>query len=358
MDKNITFIVSHLGLGGAERVISVLANKLVNLGFNVSIIFLFSDKQDYELDYKINCIKIKSRYKFKMLRLLDIFQQLLNNLKAQGKTTIISFLIHPIVFAVPAAKLTRNKVIVSERTDPNNDPGSAIKRKVRNTVFTFADKVVLQTQDAYDYFSPRIQKKSSIIANPVKEDLPVPYTGVRKKEIVAVCRLNPQKNLKMLIEAFYLLVNDFPIYSLKIYGEGEQEEELKEFVRKLDLTDKVYFKGFNRDIHNMIHDASMYVSSSNYEGISNSMLEAMALGIPSIVTDCPIGGAKMVVKNGENGILVPVGNTNALYKAMRSIIENKELANTISKNSVSIRKEFSIENISKKWIRVIDNINQ
>lgn len=357
MKRNITFIVSHLGLGGAERVISVLANKLVNVGFNVTIIFLFSGKQDYDLDENIECIKIESRSKLKVFRLIDIFQQLIRILKSKGKTIIISFLIHPIVFAVPAAKLTGNKVIISERTDPNNDPGTPIKRKIRNLVFTFSDLVVLQTHDAYDYFSRKIQKKSNIIANPIKDDLPSRFTGVRKNEIVAVCRLNPQKNLKMLIQAYYLLEKDYPQYILSIYGEGEEEEELKELVSKLELSDKIHFKGFYRDIHSRIIDAAMYVSSSNYEGISNSMLEAMALGIPSIVTDCPIGGARMVIKNGENGILIPVGDINALYNSMKFVIENKEFAKNISKQSVKIREEYSTENIIKQWVVVIDKLS-
>ena len=110
---------------------------------------------------------------------------------------------------------------------------------------------------------------------------------------------------------------------------------------------------WNVKLKHLMIDATMYVSSSNYEGISNSMLEALGMGIPTIVTDCPVGGARMVINNGLNGVLVPVGDTNAFYLAMKKIIEDKEFARSISKEAVKISKVYPIEIISKEWIEVI-----
>ena len=102
-------------------------------------------------------------------------------------------------------------------------------------------------------------------------------------------------------------------------------------------------------------DASIYVSSSNYEGISNSMMEALAMGVPTVCTDCPIGGAALMIKNNINGILIPVNDEEALYKAMEKIIENKEFTEKISSNAIKIKEEYSIEKIVNKWEELINN---
>ena len=99
----------------------------------------------------------------------------------------------------------------------------------------------------------------------------------------------------------------------------------------------------------------MFVSSSDYEGMSNSMLEAMAMGLPCVCTDCPAGGARAVIKDGENGLLTPVGDSHALYLAMKKIAENPGLANKLSQNSVKIRNKQSVDKIIKKWMELIDD---
>lgn len=86
------------------------------------------------------------------------------------------------------------------------------------------------------------------------------------------------------------------------------------------------FEGFRNDVHEKIADATMFVMSSDYEGLSNALLEAMAMGLPCISTDSPPGGARMVIRNGQNGLLVPVGNKEKLMEAMDSIAANAEMA--------------------------------
>ena len=111
--------------------------------------------------------------------------------------------------------------------------------------------------------------------------------------------------------------------------------------------------GFAEDIHQKMLDAMLYVSSSDYEGISNSMLEALGMGVPTIATDCPVGGARMVIQNGVNGLLVPVKDANALYNAMKRIIEDKNFMEMISKEATKILKKYPLEKISQKWIEVM-----
>ena len=97
----------------------------------------------------------------------------------------------------------------------------------------------------------------------------------------------------------------------------------------------------------------MYVSSSDYEGISNSMLEAMAIGMPVVCTDCPIGGAKATIKDGENGLLVPIKDADALYMGMKKVIEDKALADKLSHNAAKLRDELSLDKITDRWIELL-----
>ena len=220
-------------------------------------------------------------------------------------------------------------------------------------VYNLPDKIVFQTPDAMAHYSKSIQKRGVVIPNPVSPYLPQRFEGERTKEIVAMGRLAAQKNFKMMIDAFAMLVKEHPEYKLIIYGKGPQQDMLEQRIRELSLEDKVLLPGFVTDIHDKILKSAMYVSSSNYEGISNSMLESLGMGIPSVVTDCPVGGAKMFVRNDENGVLVPVGDVDAFYEGMKKIAEDKDFAEKISKNAVKIREELDADRICKKWLDLV-----
>ena len=124
----------------------------------------------------------------------------------------------------------------------------------------------------------------------------------------------------------------------------------------MSLDDKVVLKGFSNNVHKEIVNAMMYISSSDYEGISNSMLEAMAIGLPTICTDCPIGGARQVIKSQDNGILIPIGDVSALTNAMFKIVENKDFRDFLSTNAIKVRQIYDMENICREWEKVLNEI--
>ena len=226
--------------------------------------------------------------------------------------------------------------------------------------FSKADGIVFQSPDAQKWYLENTPVKGTVIFNPVKPDLPEPYCGERKKRIVNFCRISAQKNLLMLADAFALFHKDFPDYELDIIGDavGNDVEgyvdAVNEKIRNNGCENCIHILPSRRDIHEYIKDYAMFVSSSDFEGMSNSMLEAMALGLPVICTDCPAGGARAVIRNGENGILTPVGDANALYLAMKNLAENPDFAETLGKNAVKIRTEQSVEKIIEKWMDIIN----
>lgn len=354
--KNITFFIESLSNGGAERVTSVLANELYYNNYTVNLIVLNKKKNEYFLDNNINKFYIKKEISsFRIVRVLRRIININNLINKLGSDVIISL-------SMPSTNLNliisliarRKRVVLSERNDPNSFPKSKLSRIVRNLTYKLSDALVFQTNDAKNYFSKSIREKGIIIPNPIIERLPDLYQGERKKEIVNFCRLDEQKNLTMLIDSFAKIKKEYPDYSLSIYGEGELKNKLITYVNNHRIKD-VYFHGHSTDIHNRIKDCAMFVSSSDYEGISNSMLESLAIGLPTICTDCPIGGARMFIQPYKNGLLVPIGDTNTLYSAMKLLIENQDLSKNIARNAVRIREELSISNIIVKWIDIIES---
>jgi glycosyltransferase involved in cell wall biosynthesis len=348
----VSFIITNLSSGGAERVLSIVANYFAQQNIDVQIIAVQDNSIDYPIDKRIRYVYTERKLKkpFAIIeRILDIRRHI------KDSDVVISFLWHINVYTILATRFLNKKVIISDRSDPANEVINATKLQqlARDIFYYFPERIVFQMPGAKSYYSSKIQEKGLIIPNPISPYLPDPYTGIRRKEIVAVCRLAPQKNIKMTIDAFDLLYKDHPDYTLTIYGDGELREELEIYVEKLSLQGVISFPGFTKNVHEKIIDSAMYISSSDYEGISNSMLEALAIGLPSVVTDCPVGGAKMFVKNNENGILIPTGDTNALHEAMKRIIEDTGFAEKLSKNALKLREELSPAIICQRWLELL-----
>jgi glycosyltransferase involved in cell wall biosynthesis len=356
MVKKVIFVSNFVGNGGAGRVMSLIANYFSENHINVTICSFSDDYDTYPINKNINNILMKPKYKRNNIAALKKIKRILLLRKVfrnNPGATIISFEYFVNMQTIIAAFLLKNRVIISER----NDPSQLNKRKhmkiARDILYLFADLLVCQTKDAKHYFSKYIRKKTIIIPNPISSNLPERYTGIRKKEIVNFCRIEPQKNLSMMIDAFRLLQEEYPDYILSIYGDGSDRAKIFNYINKIHLSDKVKIHDFTFDIHSKIYNCSIFVSSSNYEGISNSMLEAMGMGLPSVVTDCPCGGARMFIKSYENGILVPVGDTKAFYLAMKYIIENPEEAEKMSEKATEIKEKLAPDKIYIKWMEVL-----
>lgn len=351
--KNIIFVIENLTYGGAERVTTILANYFSSKSdYNVKVI-MFSNEINYDVSDKIEIKIINAPGNNKILNNILHAQKVKQEIvKLDNIQTVVS-LSCPATNFYLALSLARahkkTKLILSERNAPMFYPNSKIGRLFRNISYHFADCVVFQTTRAKNYFSQSIVKKGTVISNPIREDLPEAFCGEPKRNIVNFCRLHPQKNLSLLIEGFAIFVENHPDFTLSIYGDGPQKNDLKRKIAELKIDNKVNIYDFTNDIHSIIVDSYMFVSTSNYEGISNSMIEAMAIGIPVICTDCPAGGAADMIKSGKNGILIEVNNLSQLVSAMNQLADDKELRREISKESVKIRKKLAVQEICKEW---------
>lgn len=342
----IVFVIPDMPGGGTERVVALLANEYCSRGIEVAILLFAGHETAYPLDKRIEIVSVGNpsggRFAARIERLRRMRRYYAENEGCQ----IWAFSVMGAVFSVIAALGQKHFFLVSERNDPNKYD----HRRIRNLAYRFADVIVCQTPDAVRQFPKGIGRKAVVIPNPVDVGGLQPYEGVRDKRIVAVGRLEPQKNHKLLIHAFAGFVRNHAEYTLEIYGKGELEEELTTLSRTLGIEKSVLLRGFSGRVKEEINSAAMYVLSSDYEGISNSMLEAIALGIPVIATDCPIGGSGMYIEDGVNGLLVPVGDEEAMTAAMNRIADDEELSASISVEGRKLREKNRVEQIADRFL--------
>lgn len=345
--NKIVFVVPDMAGGGTEKVITLLANEYAARGMEVGILTFAGNEYAYPLDERVEtysaAMPSDGSFSVRVKRLLNMRQYFKKNKGCR----IFSFSTIGTGYVVLSTLFMKRDMLVSERTDPQ----TCDHKPYRNFFYRFAKCLVCQTPDGVSCFPKSIQRKACVIGNPVSEGLAPVYTGNRKKEIVTAGRLQPVKNQRMLIDAFAEFVKKYEDYTLHFYGKGPLEEELKKQVKDLGLEETVFFHGFSSKVDEDIREAGMFVLSSNYEGVSNSMVEALALGLPVIATDCPIGGCRMYIEPEVNGLLVPVGDKKALAAAMCRLAEDEKLAMRMSENAAKVREEYSIQKIANLMLQ-------
>ncbi len=397
--KKILMVMPVMKGGGAERVAALLLNEFHKNSFECEFLLTSSKVEECiirdlceDIPLASLCTSLKVNVIEKIIyKLLRIFSSIIcktleafkinvpsffaymsfvsdyhaeikamrKKLKNEPETTVISFLLPSIPITLLALRGLKNRIIISERGDPKQTLKKRYGYNFIKKYYQRADAVVFQTDDAKNAYPENISKKGTVIFNPIKSDLPEPFLGERNKNITTFCRISHQKNLPMLVEAFSRLHTVHADYRLCIIGDTYNAsdekvlKETKERIGLLGISDYVDLLPFNKDVHKDIISDAMYVNSSDHEGMSNAMLEAMAIGMPVVCTDCPIGGAAAVIENGKNGLLVEVGNSEEMYRAMKKIVENKELADKLSHNASEIRNKLSLDNIARKWMELL-----
>ena len=357
--KKLLFVAATLGGGGAERVMLNLVNECQEKGNEVVVLRTSSKGKidaEYNLNKNINVISFDSKYKNKGLRVIDKLIQFRKTFKKYKGYTIISFLPDINIYSIIASRGLKNRIVVSERNDPNREPANKIIRMVRDWIYKYVDYIVFQTYDAQKYFPEKIQKKSIVIPNPLNlKELPLDQQhSFDNNKIIMVCRVKPQKNIAMLINAIDDIKYCLDGTKVEIYGDGNlYRDRMKDMVKEKGLDKVIKFMGPSSDVYSKMLESTIYISTSHYEGLSNTMLEALALGVPSIVTDCPIGGAKMFITNNENGILVPCDDYKNLGEEILRLLNDRSLQEKFSVNSIKIRKQLDLNIIADKWLEVL-----
>ncbi len=398
--KKILLVMPHMIGGGAERVGSLLMNAFDKRGYSTEVL-LTSDRQGdvvrcdlgdetaltllpEELPAESAGDKIKYGVLLKLwaqvfcnlfellrrpvpadLAKASLFVQyrreiawLRAKLKKEPETAVIAFLQPAIPIALLAARGLPNRVIFSERGNPERLMKKRYGRKFIEKYYLRADAAVFQTGAARDVYPAAVAAKGAVIPNPLKPGLPEPYAGPREDRVVTFCRISADKNLPLLVEAFARFRETHPTYTLRIFGDAagddgkKTERELRDLIRARGLEHAAAMLPFRPDVHNEILRDAMYVNSSDTEGMSNAMLEAMAIGLPCVCTDCPVGGARAAIRDGENGLLTPVGDADAMVRAMTRIADDPELSGRLSAEAAKMSGRLSTDAVAEQWVKL------
>ena len=350
---HIVFFIGRMVRGGAERVIYILANNYAKKGWDVDIALLLKNEVDYNqfpLDKSIRIIDLSesdSSYIRNAFKWIKSIRAYVNHTKPN---CIVSF-----VGRINALVLTSTiglhvPVIVSERNDPRHDGRGRIMQAYCSLIYQRAAAVIFQTEYEKSCFSNSLNKKSYVIPNPVSVSN---VGGIKPNpfEISTAGRLEPQKNHKMLIDAISIVKETHPAVRCEIYGEGSLQYELEERIKQLGLENHVHLPGTKTDINMLVSRSSIFVMTSNYEGLSNALIEAMMLGKACITTDyC---GSTELIHDNENGLIVHRGEARELADKIIKLFEDGDLRSKLSINAKKTAEKYNSKTVLKDWERTI-----
>lgn len=346
----ILFLVPQLGQGGAERVTASLCDYFVGRGAKVSVLMTHGMERSYPVDGRVRVFSLGvsgGRLAGFVRRLVGI-----RTFLAESRPDVVVSLECCFRQLCHLRVWEDCTLVVSERNYPPMKYGSFGMGMVRR-LFKNADGVVFQTEEAADCFSDCVRRKSTVIPNAVLGNLPT-NEGPRDNRVVTFCRLVPQKNLDLLLDAFSIFHAGVGKDNwLEVYGDGPLGPSLRERAKKLGIADAFSLLPFSSDIHARVERAGMFVSSSDFEGLQNSLIESMAMGIPCIATDCLGGGARMVTDGGRRGLLVPRGDAVTLSNAMARVASEPGLADSLSAQGREINELWSRSAVCERWYNYV-----
>lgn len=359
----IGFLIKNLNAGGAERATVSLANYFSEHGVDTEIITLQDADSFYELSDKVSHVRlgldeIELELSFKRIsgalkRMLSIRTQI----KKRHLDVLIGMSFSMTWYTVFATLFTKTKSVGTERNNPYRYKASKLNTFLRKLFYRFCNGYIFQTKKASQFFNDKLRPNDIVIPNALFNELV--YTldppEEREKIICAVGRLDPQKRFDVLIDAFALIKDKIPEYKLIIFGEGDLRNELERKVESLSLNDRIFLPGTNPEAVRIVNRSSVFVLSSDLEGMPNVLIEAMAMGVPCVSTRCEMGPEELI-ENGVNGILVETGNSKQIAAAVLGILNDSQLSQKLSENARKLIKTHSIEKISERWLSYLNNI--
>ena len=352
--ETIALYISSMRKGGAERVIANLAQYLDEKGYHVVLVTTHKAEIEYEVPETVKRIlsepdecELQGR---RIRNFLTRFRKLRRIWKEEKPDVIVSFIGKNNIMAILTSLGMGIPVAVSVRGEPGEEYYNGVLRFLARNLFRLADGVILQTKRCMEFFPQGVRKKAIILKNPVN---PVffrePYRGEREKTIVAVGRVDENKNHEMLIRAFAGIADEFPEYRLIIYGDGDKRSDLLKLTRELKLEDRISLPGNIDNVADAIYKTRVFVLSSNTEGMPNTLIEAMILGLTVVSTDCPCGGPAELIVHGVNGLLSPVKDVNAMKENLQYVLNDLHRADEMSHEASKTSDIYDVNKVYLEW---------
>lgn len=350
----ILLAVPSLSAGGAQRVVTEMANAWCGRGRRIAVVTLDSAANDFfELSAGIDRVPLEATaesttFLSAILHNVDRIRRIQRVIRSWRPDVIISFVDQMNVLTLLAARRTRVPVVVAERTDPRHHVIGRAWCKLREMTYHRAAGVVVQTAAVARHLNSFVRAdRVHVIPNGVR-----PFAAEHRERLPIVCgvgRLSVEKGFDRLIEAFALLSSDFPEWSLTIHGDGPQRALLEELAAPLR---QVTLPGWSSSISSELARASIFVLPSRYEGFPNALLEAMAHGMAVASFDCESGPSE-IIEHRVNGLLVPPNDLSELTKAIRQLMSDSVLRSTLGKQAARVSERFSMEQFHSRWEHLI-----
>lgn len=352
---NHSIFNNRFSYAGLEKMFVWLANSLAKDGLDITVCTFFDRERSPYLIEEVKSIELAFPYydSYKKRNVL-LFTKVRRALKKtiDNKYDVVLNFGEISFFVLILLKLNcKFKLVVSERMDPHYSQSKL--QRIKRYLFRYADLLVFQTVGARDYFQQNIREKSVVIHNPIVIPKEQWNQDSCLKRIAFVGRIDFwQKRIDVLIEAFKMVHQKFPDYMLDIYGSGELER-LRDLCKKGNIENSVIVHGPVANINHELCSKEIFVITSDFEGIPNALLEAMALGMPVVSTDCSPGGAALLIEDEENGMIVEKGNTSAVATAIIRFIEDKQFAVKCAVNAREGMKKYNPSIISNQWMNAL-----
>lgn len=364
--RKIMFHLNCFEQGGAERVVSNLANRFSEGDCEIVVATEWQGENEFKLSEKVNRIHVGMREedekKHRLIKALLRVKYLRECIKKEQPDVVVAFAHKANYRALMATRFMRKKVpvIIAVRINPIGNYDALSDKILIPLLFPKAAGAVFQTKEQRDYFLKNLKKQSEIIINPVNEKyVKEPDTLTREKTVVHSGRLVDFKNQALLIDAFEEVHKKHPDYDLKMYG-GDSFDGTKEIldskIAAYGAESYIHLMGASDSLEKQLPKGAVYVLSSDYEGMPNALLEAMALGLPVVATDCPCGGPATLIENEVNGLLVPIQDKDKMADAICRLIEDREFAERLGKNARQIAKVANVDTIMKQWRDYIEKV--
>lgn len=402
---HICLYIGSLQKGGAERVMTHLAEYLYGEGWRVTFVTTYFRPPEYVLPHALWDAKTGELYgteeetvswgrersvaaapdgicrvysdpkpeelaRGRVRGFIARYRTLREIWKREKPDIILSFIGYNNSFAVLTSRGLGIPVAVSVRSNPAYEYNTAKLRLPAFFFFRKADGVVLQTHEAAEFFPKDIQKKAVILPNAINPDFIHPrYEGERMNRVVCVGRLDHNKNQDYLIRQFARAHEKHPEYTLHLYGDGPARTEFEHLADQLGIAEAVIFEGLVDGVREKIEKSRIFVLSSRSEGMPNALLEAMGAGLACISTDCPCGGPRDLIRDGENGFLVPVEGAaskqgepaaaaarkteedpdSIMAERLIRLMDDPQLADRMGREAARVQESYSPERINRQW---------
>ncbi len=361
---NLALFIGSLEGGGAQRIACLLANFWVEAGHTVTVyhndhaheVFPFTQAEAVKLRRLPMNVPVANRA-MALVRLVRDTFTLRRNILTARHDAVVSFLPQANVLALLACLGTKVPVVITELCHPGHESLGSFWNLLRRLTYPRSNAFIVQTKDIYDWFLARTGLSPVIIPNPVPKPTATRKAGPLKdrKIVMTAARLTYQKNLASLAGAFVRLAGKHPDWDLDIYGLGEDQKQLEAIIHDSGLHGRIRLRGWTSELCLRLAEADMFVLSSRFEGMPMALAEAMSMGVPCISTDCPSGPADYIT-SGENGVLVPVDDTDALAEAMDALMSDAQYRAKLGCKAMDISQRFSSEAVFALWDACLNDV--